>query len=323
MAVVAIRQIPKSEQASATLSPDGTESLTEVQTWHILVGGGDDWQNFTPTVAMLASDPSGHVVPAVGSAHPLLPLLLRVKTRDCKRSEQAPNLFIATVTYGTVPNATADGPKDKWYINVNVTGVERTEDLHNDLQTRLPIVNSTNEGFDPPVKLIDYDEEIEVKFRTLTVDFSLYSALRGKISDDTVTMIIRGQSRVFPPKTLKLAKLEYSTEVGDGIQYYQVNLVLHYRTQLDENGLEVGHVRQVVDRGFYTFNESYGEGDPPSKQFIPIVDAHGNPRTTPAFLDGNGRELAPDGSGNLPQCALLPYHVDRVDSLSPLLNGIS
>src|SRR5436309_1247862 len=85
MPVLFVRQVPFRERTRQILSLDNTVQNVEEQLWQIAVDK-DEWNQWTTTRALLASDPkTGAFVPQVGALHASLPDLLRCREVECTR----------------------------------------------------------------------------------------------------------------------------------------------------------------------------------------------------------------------------------------------
>jgi hypothetical protein len=305
MALLFVKRLYENEKASSKLSSDGIIEITETQHWQVAYSTAAE---FSCGSALSASG-----LPTIGSAHPIITDMVCVGLEPA-RNNDSPNICDVTVTYQTLPASDDEGESGIWAINVSSKGISYTEDVHED-RNKAPIKNSAGQAFDPPAKKTYHDEEISVSYRCLpsAMDFGLFSDLRGKINNDEITLTIYGQTRTFPPKTLYMANADYSTAVGQGTRYYDCSLVLHYRSQLDDDGQEVGWTDLITDRGYLELNDD--------DELVPIKiktgPYKGQEKTTFSYLDGEGHELA---AGE--QCVRLPFEIKDEAAFAPLLAGV-
>jgi hypothetical protein len=313
MATLFVRQRPFSEKTTVALGQDGLIEYTEVQLWQV---GVETIGEMTTTGAVVAVDGDSNRVPQIGDLHPRYPLILRCSGVEPSRSEDGPTVFNVTVTYTTIK----PGENDKWDIQLDVTGCERTEDMHDgyrvtsgtgDYSKRVPVANSANDPFDPTEKRTYYDEQISVQYKTRSIDGDLIASLRGKVSKDSITLTVYGQTRSFASGNIKLAKADYSTTVGNGIQFWQVSLMLHYRS--------TGWTHKIVDRGFYFLDTEEDDGH---REHKPILDAKKDPVTGPRLLDGSGNVLDMPDPPDTVQVVTMDYDEDEPANLGVLLSGI-
>lgn len=297
----------QASRCQSTLSPDGDVIYEFTEFWQV---GCDDKNDFSELTVLVAAG-----LPQAGELGASLTGEMYCTSVNAQRNLESPTLFDCQVNWKTVPTN-----KGKWNVRIQVRGVERTEDAHDDNQGN-PVCNSAGDPFDPTLKKTYYDEEIAVQYNTLEVDGDQIASLRGKISSGEIDMHIPGYNytRSFPAKTLKLAKADYECQYGNGPLFFSVSIVLHYKSQTDDNGQEVGWTSLVVDRGFHVLKP---DPDNPGKlKRVPVNDREGNPRTMPAFLDGDGNEL--DTTTNPPpNCVRLNFEIPEEADLSAFLSGI-
>lgn len=297
MAVKSVRQQPFQESTDAKLAPDGTVTYAMTQLWLVIT---DSINDLDTTSACTATDGTT-TVPGLGTQHSTH-LFLFVKSQKAQRDEKdGLNTWRVSVTYETIP---VTGSTEKWYPKVEVNGVERSEDVHEDIAGN-PIVNVVGDPFDPLEKKVYYDEEISVEYNCRTVDFDLFSRLRGKANSDSITLTIRGQSRTFATNTLVLAKTNY-TPIFGGVFYFKVAIKLHYKP--------LNWKRKLVNKGLM-FQNMYGKHH--------IKDAHGVDVTLPQYLDTDGSVLPNGNKVTLAGPTHDGYQIDDLADLGVLLDGIS
>jgi|GEM_PF-4085979 len=279
MAVIQLDKMWDGAKSVATLAPDGTIADQETEIWFVRVDDPDNW------IPALARSAPG--IPQVGDVHPLAPTWLRVRQTDCERVAKHRDLYKITVTYGTQPENSSKTESGKWYVQVQSTGVERQIPQHEDRNGK-PIVNSASDPFEPPLNRIFYDAAISVNFNIVPdlLDIQTLESLRGMVNSTQVTLTIYGKKMIYPPNTLLMAKADWSTQVGYGISFFSVSIVLHYR-RLNSDG-SGGWTYQLVDQGY----NQKGPNDTKSKR---ITDGNSLEKTTITYLDGHGMPLA-DGA---------------------------
>jgi hypothetical protein len=121
-----------------------------------------------------------------------------------------------------------------------------------------------------------WDEEIIVNFTCAEVDWTGIDACWESINVEPVTLTINGQPRTFAARTLRFARYDLGYTLDSSqITYPRMTYTLLHRY--------AGWTKRVADKGL---NEVVGGVKKP------ILDAIGNPITTPVYLDGHGAQLA-------------------------------
>lgn len=130
------------------------------------------------------------------------------------------------------------------------------------------IENSAHDPFDPGL-----EEDFPIRVLTITAnmiayDDSTYASALNTVNTDTFMGIPAGQLRLF--------NVSASEQYENGMSYWAVTFTFHRRVG--------GWLRRVIDQGFHCLDTGNRKR---------IVDAAGDPVSTPVFLDGSGGVLDP------------------------------
>lgn len=160
-----------------------------------------------------------------------------------------------------------------------------------------PIVNSSDELFDPPTTVEIYDAVVTIVRNEQNYNAFLMDTFRNSINRNTW--------QVFAPETVLLQQVStIRKELQIGFFYYEVTYVLYIRFD--------GWRRAIIDQGFRTVKLDSG-GNPErdangAKQYIELVDSEGKAMTQPTFLK-DGQKL-PDNTDVVKLLFLLNRRTD-------------
>lgn len=171
-----------------------------------------------------------------------------------------------------------------WVIQFGATHGTRL--LTKDVITGAALTNSAGQPFDPPPEIPSSNLTITV---TAYKDFNTFDPVskvltyQDAINDAALLMLVSPvTTAVFPAKTLRCNEYKFGSHSENGATYWQVDLTLEYKPT-GWNPI------QLLDCGM-VYQKSLSL--PPQ----PILDAQGNPVTSPVPLDGSGQPLAAGGA---------------------------
>lgn len=201
--------------------------------------------------------------------------------RECTRRDNAPHLFDITINW-EIPQTGGTNLEPKpesggfWNVEVSSTGAPYQEEVFTDVNG-LPMLNSAGDRYPSGVMLDYYDEEYIVSFNTDTLPITAIAAARGKLNAESLTINVKGVSRTFAPKTVKLInapwKFVYDWTDDPSNPDFSGQIVLHYRS--------IGWKVYKLDEGLYEIGTD-------GKAII--KDAAGDAMLTRVLLDGAGHE---------------------------------
>jgi hypothetical protein len=181
----------------------------------------------------------------------------------------------------------------------SVTWEQTTEIIRKDINGRA-VVNSAGDPFDPPPTI-----ERSYPIITIQKNVSLDNEILSIDSQSNWQEIVNSdQPWQTDVKTLRFVRFDHSSEEENGIAYASVTLSIKVKWY--------GWLLQLVDAGFR-------EKLPPTAGFplgrmVPIRDSRGDGITSPALLDGSGRQLAIGSNPNI-----LDFEVYRPMAFIPIL----
>ena len=206
-------------------------------------------------------------VPQLGEAHPF-DAWIYVLRRDSDVDADSPFLYHVTVHYQEVRNPLAERPIIEWL------SAATNEPIDTDIDGN-PILNSSDEPFDPPMTE-DYDDLILRATYNLFA-FNSIGAMnyKGAINIDYFLGFEPGQAKVMVYSGREIRAIT-------GNYYVEVTLEIYFRS--------TGWKRKVIDQGFRV----KGAITDDVQQYTKIKDDEGDPITEPVLLDGEGQRLAED-----------------------------
>lgn len=154
----------------------------------------------------------------------------------------------------------------------------KTDQDGNNIGGSVAVTNSAGFLFDPPVMVEESRHVI-----TITKNYSSLSLASIKQLRDSVN---KTAWKGFPPRTLRVVGIEYSSAFENGVAFWQVT----YSLAEKEDTWDI----RVLDAGLcerWQIGTDSGTGAP-IYEFRTILDKHGNPVTEPVPLS-NGKKLAP------------------------------
>lgn len=280
---------------------DPTEKTTSID-YYVYVDTNSDNED-----AVLSASYGAVTIPAIG-AEKDTDSRQRVIKRTANRYKDADSpsalIWVVNVEYQSTPVHTG-----MWGVEVNFGGVEYTGPAYQDRSDdEKPFLNSAGDPFDPPINLSWYDGELTYTFCSNTFDSDALDWCRGCTNSETVTFNWLGQSKSFPPNTLKLATDSTAQTIYEGGAYYwKACYKFQYR-------LEDTYALKVLDCGYRQLNDD-GEK-------VNIVDANNDLVTRPMPLDGHGHVM-PKSEDPTTNAVPLDFQSTWKVDFGALLTGLS
>jgi hypothetical protein len=196
-----------------------------------------------------------------------------------------PTLIEVTAAYATLSNLKNDiynwdgdgetenplkkDPLIRWSSSISVEPIDVDIDGN-------PIINSSHEGFDPPVTREFYDEVLTITRNEAWYDRVNLMPYKGAVSSDSFYGFDAGWAKVtdITAEYVTLGEFTYA--------------VVTYEIQIRYDGWK----KRILDRGFRVYSGADGDGNPAYEQ---VRGTDGTPLTEPVLLDGSGGKLA-DGA---------------------------
>ncbi len=204
-------------------------------------------------------------IPQIGEAHPFSPWIF-VTNRTVAVNALSPLAFKVTVNYTEIENPLEQPTIIEW-LSASVT-----EPIDTDIDDN-PIVNSSDEPFDPP-PTEEFDDLLLRGVYNVAVfnpvDASIY---KGAINTDFFLGFDPGQAKV-------VTYISREIKAITGNFYVEVTVEIQFRSD--------GWKRKFVDQGYRVKTGVDIDGKPTYEE---IKDDEGDPITEPVFLDGNGEKL--------------------------------
>lgn len=174
------------------------------------------------------------------------------------------------VNYARIENPLNIAPQVSW------TFASTSEPIDKDNKKK-PILNSSDEPFDPPITE-DFDDLVLRYIRNEAVFNETFAGdFKNAVNIDTFLG--------FPPGTCKLKIFSGDKTRAAGLIYWAVTYEIHIRyDESDPESTGNGWKRRILDQGFRTKDD---DGN-----YETIKDKDGNPLSEPVKLDGEGGELA-------------------------------
>jgi hypothetical protein len=238
---------------------------------------------------------------------------------------------------GTSPEGKETTNPLEWYHDIDVSYT----------QISIPVERALFMGFDPPgienprlVPGVDYaivnsaivplDPTLETDLDITVVRISSYRLLydddqtkqyRGAINKDPLVI-----SK--PDHFFKITAPQYAAKIKTfGATFSVVNGVPLYRTSIEVHINPLTWIRQVVDRGLLQSVEpgdpkpdgtTYSNSDLPSPARKQITDDEGYPISEPVLLNGRGKPLGSDGTGE-EKPVFLKWATNPIVSFTPII----
>jgi len=139
----------------------------------------------------------------------------------------------------------------------------------------VPVVNSANQTFDPPVE-IPYSHPVIIcsaAQRNASLAWTLL--YQDAVNSDRLQI----RDLTIEPGQAKVRGISIAEKHTNGITYDQVTIEL-------ELNFDYWNPLKILDQGFYFLDGA---------DWSPCVDVNGDPLSQPALLDGNGGQLAANG----------------------------
>ncbi len=210
-------------------------------------------------------------IPQLGELHPYQQNnLIYVVNQDATVANESSTLFQVAVRYREIRNPLDEPPVVEWL------SASTMEPIDTDIDGN-PILNSSDEPFDPPPTEEFYDLIMRATYNVSFFDPVGASNYKGAVNSD----LFRG----FAPGLAKVK--EYRSRqiwTFTGNFYIEVAVELHFRS--------TGWKRKFLDQG-YRIKTGTDSGGKPT--YSEITDDEGNLITEPVLLDGLGQKLA-DGA---------------------------
>ena len=161
-----------------------------------------------------------------------------------------------------------------------------------------------------------FDERVTVSYTTDSLDADSLAGARGKINTNEVTMTVKGISRTFPEKSLKLINAPWKTSysASDGsYTAYSVSIEMVYRADT--------WVTKIIDAGLRKKNPDDATRPSPCT----YAGGQGNV-TSPVPLDGSGGQLDLHSGDTkivfFPDPDMDPHYIDDDTDFGVFLDGI-
>lgn len=270
MAVISVTEDFRGLGSEGHSEPDGTKVGSGDRYFDVVFDAADVAAN-RPFIArsVNAVDPSTGVrVPQLGDSHPYDHWVYVVRLRTAVTDDSA-FVFRVTVEHREISNPLDEPPIVEWL------SASTMEPIDTDIDGN-PILNSSDEPFDPPPTEEFYDLIMRATFNVANFDPVGASNYNGAVNIDWF--------RGFAPGLGKVK--EYTSRqiwVMTGWFYVAVAVELRFRS--------TGWKRKFLDQGYRT----KGDIVDGVQTYTQIKDTEGNLVTDPVLLDGLGQKLA-DGA---------------------------
>lgn len=195
----------------------------------------------------------------------------------------SPTIWLVEVQYEYNPNPLSQPVLYEWdfVVTQEATGYGYKVTLQNPIPDGSQvdaIVNSAGEPMDPPLMRDCYDLVVRVRRNTASYSALLAKEYCGAVNSDSIWQ--------HPPLTVRCNYWKASMQRAGALSYFEENLEFQFRYDLTERGTYMGWWKRLVDMGF----RIKGPNDPIGQE---LLDADGNPISSPAPLDGQGGLLMP------------------------------
>ncbi len=239
-------------------------------------------------------------IPAMGSSFGSNSKLV-VTSRIASMEPLDISIFYVTVTYGKQKGYGTSGTTKPWdeqprikFSMVQYTEAARLAYSKKDPNTgvwstsvappAVPILNSHNDEFDPPVMVEKTKLVIHItKNKKFSTASSLTTELKLHSSVNSTQITVAGIT--LDPYMGKIISLDSERKFyTDSQEYFEMN----YQIEVDWNL----HTAKILDAGWYYYPAGGGGGG----QNVLFADAQGNPFVIPGKLDGSGHALAVGGT---------------------------
>lgn len=279
MAIIDVTITPLEDELAGNVGGLGesTDEIGAVEIFHVEFDTADN-PRVRKFMAFFGTGWSGSVrIPAMRSSHPFEQFIFvqdkRVEVVSAfhwkviviYRSVGNPLNLLPIITYG---GAGENTPIDQTFEDTRLA------------QPIKPIVNSSDELFDPPITTTISDAVVTILRNEQNYNAFLMGTFRDSVND--------AAWQGFALETVKLVSVNaVRKEAQLGFFYFEVTYVLHVRRD--------GWKLKVLDQGFRTVKLD-SSGNPErdadgATQYIEIVDAEGKAMTQPTLLDGGGQKL--------------------------------
>jgi hypothetical protein len=180
------------------------------------------------TIPLLSSLLAGVTVLPIGT----IAMTFIVADVEASRLPEDPKAFKVTVTIEPlVPGneQKPDGTNVKWRIQLSGDPILYTEPATVD-RDGFPVLLPDGEPIIPPLLQEHYDRDYAISFRADQLDFDDWDACAGCTNSESITMTIKGQTKVFAVDTLKFAAPRFAVGYNpDGSSYWEVQYRLQHR----------------------------------------------------------------------------------------------
>ena len=261
-----------------------------VRTSTVSRGGRQAYRRFTVLMSAPGDGPiqarRANGIPRVGQPHPNDPFMFVEEVR-CEPVGSSRVLFQVDVTYAT-PRATGslsandqsspldDPPEIRW------GAILTTEAIDRDLDGK-PIVNSADEGFDPPVTTEVSDPVLYITRHQASFDPDTIRIYHNAVNTDTFYGAQPGRARMID------IRADLIQDHQSSFTYWRVSYVIQFRFDLPEGvEPEKAWYKRVLDQGFRTKSENTITG---YRQYDAILTEAGIPVARPVALNGSGLRL--------------------------------
>jgi hypothetical protein len=229
-----------------------------------------------------------------------------VTKREAKQNKDDKSVWDVFITYSAGSETSKSKPPTvtgKWNVLTSTNPIARTYNIMQDTNN-LPVVNSSGEPFDPPLNETIYDTQINISFFTSAVVWTTIEGTIGHCNDAPVTLILQNGPRDFDKHELYFQSYT-GQDLYDNVGAKIAQFTYTFLAKTDGNGF----THLIEDAGY---NQLDDDG-----KLTPILDAANQPITTPQYLNGGGRPLAPGAT-----VITLEFETITDVNFTPLLAGL-
>jgi len=203
-------------------------------------------------------------IPYVDDVHPYDPQLYVV--RKTARPFNGSKSFLVTVNYESdIIDPIDQDPVESWSFASTSKKIDTDVD-------GLSIVNSSGEGYDPPIMAEVHDLVYRMERNEASYNSVFAAEYMGAVNSD--------YWYGFEPGTCKITIFDATSAKAGVFEYYKVVYEIRIRW--------AGWGLKLIDEGFREYLGADSEGKP---EYEEIKDKDGNPISSPHKLNGNGRKL--------------------------------
>lgn len=278
------------EESRGTSDQDGTV-ITARRVFKVISGANTDTTETarTATTATLSIPITGEFFPSSSA--------LRARKIHVERHED-PLVYMVTVDYTNqlnlitpTPNPLSAPPRIRWTFATS--GLPINEDV-----AGRAIVNSAGQSFDREVE-VDIDDLVFTMTRNEAAWSPIFAMqMMGRVNQ--LSFLLR--NFLINPGVARLRDFSASEENSSGVDYFEVNYVIHFRAD--------GWLRSILDEGYVQIDPANPTS--PTQRLV-IFDANGAPLNTPVALNGFGLP------GNPATPTFLDFQVYREANFNQLL----